>query len=260
MAGDILAFDPDRTTNAQAIAEAAQLGWLPEPVFDATHNSGKFWADYQPESLTTNDIAHPADYAHDWTEQFPLDMWGRFGAVVFDPDYKLQGTASKAFEAMNRNYGVDVNLPVVERLRQMRAGAKHCADLVVDGGFLLVKCQDQIEAQRFCHQTRMFLDLFDTIPGPWRFVSWLHVQSGVRPQRSQANPRNNYSTLMAFQRRPGGTRHPKVVAVETPAARPPALPPVAYQRCLCDWTEDGDLAIWDGGCPVHEVDPNEPWQ
>jgi hypothetical protein len=85
----VLVFDPSRRTNADLIADAARIGWLPEPVFDATYGLGRFWTKYSPERLVTNDLLRPADHAHDWTQRFHIDMHGQYGAVVFDGPYKF---------------------------------------------------------------------------------------------------------------------------------------------------------------------------
>lgn len=209
---DILAFDPERTTNARAMVHACQLGWIQEPVFDATYNTGKFWTEYRPDGLYTNDIAHPADYQFDWTKPIPKTQHERYVTVVFDPDYKMQGTPSTLGDVakMNESYGTNIAKTTTERLEHMLLGATNLSEMVEPNGHMLIKCMDQIFNGRHGSQTGMFLDLFDELPG-WRFVSWLHVSAATTmPQRSQVNPRNNYSTLMCFQRKGGGVMHPTI--------------------------------------------------
>ena len=85
----ILAFDPKRKTNAQLIADAAELGYVNSPAFDATYGEGKFWTEVRPKSLTTNDLHKPADLALDYLMPFPKALRDEFATVVFDPPYKL---------------------------------------------------------------------------------------------------------------------------------------------------------------------------
>lgn len=199
---EVLVFDPTRRHNGDLIAHAAQIGWLPEPVFDATYGLGRFWSEYKPETLVTNDLFTEAD--NDWDWRYPVHehsaSLGSFGAVVFDPPFKEQGTPSTSYHTMNKGYGVDVARTKSDLHTLLSIGAINCADLVRPGGFLLVKCMDQIVCGRFTSQTTMFREVIEALPG-WAFESWLHLASTPRPQRSQVKPRNNYSTLLAFKRR-----------------------------------------------------------
>ena len=198
---DILVFDPARRHNGDLIRDAAQLGWLPEPVFDATYGDGKFWSEYKPETLITNDRYKPADHQWNWRQPVhPEHGWRRqFGCVVFDPDYKLQGTGSAVFADMNMSYGMDRDKTVGQRMDDIRTGAINCSHLVAVGGFMLVKCMDQIACGQMQRQTDMVIEALEP---SLRFESWLHLpMKSVRPQRSQRKPRNNYSTLLAFKRR-----------------------------------------------------------
>jgi hypothetical protein len=200
---DILVFDPTRRHNGDLIAHAAQIGWLPEPVFDATYGNGRFWTVHRPRELVTNDLYKPADHSWDWEHEAITaghDWWRAFGAVVWDPPYKLQGSPSKKFEPMNSAYGVDLPRTPGQINSMLVAGAINCAALVRPGGFLLAKCQDQIVCGRFTSQTTTIRNVVEALPG-MRFESWLHLTSTARPQRSQVKPRNNYSTLLAFKRR-----------------------------------------------------------
>lgn len=214
MTGEILAFDPDRRTNGRAIADAAKLGWLPEPVIDVTYGKGRFWSEYTPESLTTNDLYKPADHSFDHHHPFPVKMHGQYGCGVYDPDYKLQGKASEAFAERNEAYGVNVNKTVGERLEGIRRGVVTTGALVRVGGFLIVKVQDQVACGRVNRQTGMVTERLGALPGwtmlmtewvdanpEWRYEACLHVVHSPPPQRSQRKPRNNFSTLLAFKRR-----------------------------------------------------------
>ena len=199
---DVLVFDPARRHNGDLIRDAAQLGWLPEPVFDATYGLGRFWSEYKPETLITNDLHTEADHHWDWEHPVPDDCPWRasHGTVVWDSPYKAQGRPSQQYKAMNTGYGVNQYRTMGQLRNLLVSGAVNCADLVAPGGYLLAKCQDQIVCNKFWSQTQMLIDLVTALPG-WEYESWLHLSSTPRPQRSQRKPRNNYSTLLAFKRR-----------------------------------------------------------
>lgn len=134
-------------TNAELIADIATLpGYLeaekgaPWTVFDATYGKhGGFWTMYRPSTLVTNDLRHPADHHWDFRDM-PVES-GAFDVVVYDPDYKLNGTP--ALGEQDERYGVDENLTRDERLTKIVAGACECYRVARHR--LLVKCQDQVE-------------------------------------------------------------------------------------------------------------------
>ena len=134
-------------SNGDLIAEVARLGYLDGRVLDATYGRGTFWKVHRPESLTTNDRDAPgADCSYDYRE-FP-PPWGdparRFDAVVFDPDYKLNGTP--ALGEFDRRYGIGGDVTREQRYAAILDGAVECWR--VTRRYLLVKCQDQVESGR----------------------------------------------------------------------------------------------------------------
>ena len=193
----VLAIDPDRRTNADLLADVATLGYLPDPVLDATYGRGAFWTKYRPTQLTTNDLRAPADHAWDWTTPAPPEWAGKFGAVVFDPPYKLNGTPTDS-----DRYGVDEAMPVSRRLEVIETGAHHCAGLVRPRGFLLVKTQAQVACGRVHWQPALVEATVADLG--FRKVDELHLVHTSRPQRSQVHARRNHSTLSVF--RSGATR------------------------------------------------------
>ena len=88
--------------NADLIAYVARLGYLDGTVLDATYGLGTFWKDFKPDTLITNDLYKPADHAWDFLDLPCRD--GEFDSVVYDPDYKLNGTP--ALPEMDDRYGV----------------------------------------------------------------------------------------------------------------------------------------------------------
>lgn len=147
-------------TNADMIAEVARLGYLDGTVLDATYGlHGGFWKVWRPDELTTNDLRHPADHAWSYRD-LPLPD-AAFDVVVFDPDYKLNGTP--ALGEMDARYGVDENKTRDERLADIVGGAVECYR--VARRRLLVKCQDQVEGGRVRWQTDLVTRAIEDVGG-----------------------------------------------------------------------------------------------
>lgn len=194
-----------RRTNAAAIADAAALGYLPGPILDLTYGLGRFWGDYRPDDLTTNDLdpQRGADYQIDWTDIDAVDAFiaehGQFATVVFDPPYKLNGSGGS--HASDDGYGVADSATAHERNDAMTRGLHSAMRLTATGGYLLHKCQDQVVSAKKVWQTYAAWATVTAVPG-WRLVDQLLV-AGHRPQppgRRQVHARQDYSTLMIFRR------------------------------------------------------------
>ena len=188
--------------NAELIAQCAQLGYLQDDwlVFDATYGKGRFWTEWQPKRLITNDLDQNtnAQMHADFTDlPMPNDS---MDAVVFDPPYKLSGTPSGEGPASgDESYGVKGKyVPVRERHNLMLDGADECARILKRGGYLLIKCQDQVSSGRVHWQTFMMWDHMSDL----ELVDMLHLR-GYRKQpkgRRQLHARRNYSTLMIWEK------------------------------------------------------------
>lgn len=226
----ILSFDPERRTNAQAVAELATLGLCPEPVIDLTYGRGKFWTQHRPADLTTNDLRTDADLCQDYREPWPVQMRHRFSTVVFDPPYKLNGTPTD-----DDRYGVDEPATLADRLRDFEIGLEHARTLVAPGGFLWVKYMDQVACGRMQWQSDLVRDVLSAYELTREARMFVHT--GARPQRSQVRARNNYSTLEVW--RPGsGTKE------KADMPRCQASEPETGQRCIR--TDNLDVSHKDG--------------
>lgn len=196
---EILAFGT-RKTNAQLVADLHALGYITDEhdVLDATYGLGRWWNDYRPAKLVTNDLFTPADHAYDvmalpWVEDFDV--------VAFDPPYKLNGTPSMGGAASSDvSYGVGTAATISERKELMEWGFANCATALREGGRLIVKCQDQVSSGKVQWQTlwcaQWAQDYSVTL------VDSLHVQ-GYRAQpagRRQLHARRDYSTCLVYQK------------------------------------------------------------
>jgi hypothetical protein len=139
-------------SNAELIAACAELGYLRDnwPTLDPTYGHGTFWKLWRPQNLTACDLdptKSPEGRSIDFTA-LPWDD-GYFAAVVFDPPYKLNGTPD---ESIDKRYGVHQSTRWQDRMALIERGVYECAR-VLDYGYLLVKCQDQVVSGRKVWQT-----------------------------------------------------------------------------------------------------------
>ena len=197
----IMAFDPERTNNAQLMVDCHTLGYLTDNmrIFDATYGKGAFWNDWKPRNLQTNDINPNTDawLNFDFTDLPFLDE--QFNAVIFDPPYKLNGTPSGP---MDDRYGVGIPRTVTERLELILDGTDECGR--VSSNVLLIKLQDQVVSGNVRWMTRRVTEHIEREGwGDFKLVDELYVHS-YRPQPAgtrQLHARRNYSTLLVFKRK-----------------------------------------------------------
>lgn len=211
-AAPVMAFG-DWKDNAELIAAAAQLGYLHRDwaTLDPTYGLGRFWTIFRPAALTACDLnpdrsplGRPVDF-----RMLPFADRS-FRAVVLDGPYKLNGTSTGAgASASDEDYGVDEWASVDDRHKLICEGITECLNVLLagarsdraTGGYLLVKCMDQVNGGKVRWQTRLFADHAETYPGV-RLVDMLHLP-GYRAQpsgRSQQHARRNYSTLLVLRK------------------------------------------------------------
>lgn len=208
---EILAF-AGRRTNAEAINDAATLGYLKpsDSIIDLTYGLGRFWTTWQPDPAQGGRLWR-ADLDADRSLDFPdgLDATSTFladrtyDAVVVDPPYKLNGRSEQGGPA-----GSDVDYGVGGEYRSrddrhelMLAMLDEAHRIAKRGGYILYKCQDQVNGGRTRHQERMIANRAEDL-GAWHLTT-LFVE-GMRPQpdgRAQKTPRNNFSSLLVIQRK-----------------------------------------------------------
>lgn len=199
-------------SNADLVAAIADdpLGYLRTEwlTLDATWGLGRFWSKWKPARLIAAD-GRPTK-ARDLCADFRALPFadGTFDAVVFDPPYKLNGTPSKGGPASSDHaYGVDEPATLAERSALILDGFAECARVTAPGGYLLAKCQDQVNGGHVRWQThRLAVEGF---AAGLDLVDELHVLGGREqpPGRRQAHARRNFSTLLVF--RAASTTHRK---------------------------------------------------
>lgn len=187
-------------TNAALIADVAKLGYLDGAVLDLSHNAGKFWTTFEPAHLTTNDLdpQWSTMYMHDVTLG-PVPEWREgFDSVVWDGPYRLNGTPDQG--DFDRRYGTSDTARWQDRMLDLKLGAVTAIQCARPGGFVLIKCQDQVVSGSVKWQTEELAAVGRLFHAPLvdRFVM-------VRPVRSQGNrrqihARNNVSTLLVLQK------------------------------------------------------------
>lgn len=199
----ILAFGNVRD-NAQRMVDCRELGYLDDswPILDPTYRYGKFWTLWMPTNLVATDIVPQFSPSIPEGVDFRHMPWDdcTFGAVVLDGPYKLNGTSTgEGPSKADILYGVEGEYRTVRQKHDLIMHGMSASWRVLDHeGFLLVKCQDQVNASQKRWQSRIFADHGDKLGG--RLVDMLYVE-GYRPQPGkQKHARQDFSTLLVIQK------------------------------------------------------------
>jgi hypothetical protein len=202
MADEILAIDR-WGSNADLVVSVVQLGYLSSevPTLDPTYGYGTWWKKWAPRDLQRHDLdpAKAPDGPMDFTSMPYLDA--SFGAVTFDPPYKMNGTATEADE----RYGVHQPATWQGRLELMRLGMTECARVLKPRGRLLVKCQQQVSSgevrwqdfEMHLHGLSLGLKLEDRFDMLGHRPQPINNPNGT--PRRQVHARRNASTLLVFR-------------------------------------------------------------
>lgn len=192
--------------NAELIVECVDLGYLHADwhTLDPTYGLGRFWSKWQPTNFRRHDLdpQRAPDGPMDFRLLFNHYDAATFHAVVFDPPYKLNGTGGS--HPSDEAYGVATQgIPWQARMLLCTDGIYQCARVLKPGGYLLVKCQDQVCSGKVRWQTLEFAHYARSLSiYPCELVDMLHLAS-YRPQpqgRRQVHARRNYSTMLVLRR------------------------------------------------------------
>ena len=193
----VLDFDPARRTNAQAIADLAELGLLrlDDETLDLTVGLKRlFWTQWRPTKLVANDLDQnvKARYHHD-ARKMPLDDKS-FDVVVFDPPYANRGTSRHDLDA---DYGLAVKYRTAAQVEALLIDGTIEA-MRLSRRLVIVKCQDAAVSGKFRPQSYPVYDAVTKEGG--RLVALLYVV-GNRAQptgKRQLNVWSNCSTMMVI--------------------------------------------------------------
>lgn len=192
----------DRTSNAQLMVDCRDLGYLNETsyVVDVTYGLGRFWKLWEPPMLLGTDIdpnKSPAGVSVDFRDTGYLP--GEFDTVVFDPPYKFSGTSRVSSDP---GYGIGAYMSPNDRMTMIFQGVTEASRIVKPGGYVLVKCQDQVVSGKVVWQTHSIVEFARRLSVALVLQDMLHVVS-YRPQPAgtrQLHARRDYSTLLVFKK------------------------------------------------------------
>lgn len=199
----IHAFDPDRRTNAQLMADCAQLGYLDDwPVLDLTYGKGNFWTLLPTIGVWANDLDPMLDthFCEDFTDTPWADR--TWGATVLDPPYRMGGTPSTP--DFDDAYGINEYRTHAQIRKLIEDGTREACR--ISAGLTMVKVQDHVSSGVVQPQVNWVINA----AAPYsKFVDSLHVIGGRgQPEgRKQKRARHGYSTLVVLMRkRPSRSR------------------------------------------------------
>ena len=190
-------------SNGHLMAEIAPL-WIDGrgDVLDTTYGRGRFWTEYRPEKLYTNDLnpESPADHHFDFRD---LPWCSPFGVVVFDPPYVCKGgRETSGIEEMDDRYGL-VGAPATPaEMRKLHAdGLVECERVLTVGGTLLVKMGDYISSGHY-QSGLNHLTFVTTMLGLEQVDLFIHyTHPGPQPKgRRQVHGRRAHTYLVVYRK------------------------------------------------------------
>lgn len=202
MRDDVMAIT-EWASNAELIRDVARVGYLQAcvPTYDCTYGLGVFWKLWKPApgyffASDINPDKSPIGYPIDFTKM----PWksGLFYRTVFDPPYKMNGTAT----GNEDRYGVEDYEPPREREHKILVGISECARVTAAGGYVFVKCQNQVAGSIMHWQAREFANYAEDHCDLRQDDEFHMIQWREQPEDApaQKHARHNYSTLLVFKK------------------------------------------------------------
>lgn len=186
-------------TNADLIADVAELGYIGERVLDLSYGRGVFWRKWKPKTLISNDIdtTTAAQHNHDVTVGMPLVWLDNFDTVVWDGPYRLSG---KRDHPMDERYGTGGDYRSVKDTQTLlEAGVAQAFACTHEGGTVLVKAQNQVSGGKKRWQVRNLAVYAESCGGIQIDEFWMISSPRKQPPgRGQKTARSNASCLMVF--------------------------------------------------------------
>ena len=183
----VLSIGPWRN-NAELIRDGVvPLGYLlPHwTVVDPTYGEGGFWRLWRPAMLLASDLdpdLSPSGRSVDMSD-LPYKS-GSVDAVVVDGPYKLNGTSQgNGPSASDKRYGVHIPATRDERHEAIFGGIMEAERVLVSGGKLFVKGQNQINSGEYVQQLRLFTAVAESV-GFTLLDELLLVGNRDQPKRS----------------------------------------------------------------------------
>ena len=193
----------DWPTNGHLISDVAKLGYLDGAVLDLSYGHGNFWNEWSPERLVANDLdSNKGEHSWDVRHLVPCHWESAFQATVWDGPYRLSG--ARDLGSFDERYGTGRPATIKETMSLLRAGLRFGLVTTETGGYVLVKCQDQVSSGKKVWQTRMLANYGEANGS--RLVDQFHFVNNSRPQphgRRQVHSRSNTSTLLVFKKLSG---------------------------------------------------------
>jgi hypothetical protein len=183
-------------TNAHLIADVARLGYLDgEIVLDVTYGRGGFWERWRPAGLVAHDLytLDRVDFRHLPEADASVDV------VVLDPPYRLNGRPDRG--DFDERFGTDRRMRWQDKHQLIRDGITEAARVLRVGGYLALKCQDQVCLHRVRWQTREFPDHAEMVG--FELVDRFDMIGTARlqpPGRIQRHAHGRPSALLVFRK------------------------------------------------------------
>jgi len=173
-----------------------------DKIADITYGKGVFWKniDLNKYDFYPSDIITCPETPYDFKDLPYEDNF--FNVVVFDPPY-AHNPGRMIVDANYQNAATTKGFYHKDIINLYREGMSEANRCLKSGGFLLIKCQDEVESSR---QKRSHIEIFNIAIDELYMIdkalySLVSSQNPVIQHKSQKHPRQNSSFLWVFQKK-----------------------------------------------------------